>query len=355
MATVNGQVLVSSDSHVVEDAHMWEEGLPDKLKDAAPKSTQPRPGEPDSRFLDHPGGWDPVAHVEEMKIDGVSAEILYPSFAMNLFSLEDPEVQDACFQLYNDYLAQFCSTARDRLLSVAMISTWEIERAVKELERCKGNGHSGAMVWLVPPEELSFATDHYDPLWEACAGLDMPVSLHAVTGTPYKWNRLPVVGGQNATVAALARFGNTGTLYAANALSDIILGGALERFASLKFVLVEVNASWIPFFLSRFDANMNKGKLYRPPMSLTPHEYFERQCFVTFIDDEPLAKMLGYWGAKNCMWSNDFPHAAATGWPHSREIIERDLGHLPQETLKDVLGGNAMRIYPSLSTLTALV
>ena len=32
------------------------------------------------------------------------------------------------------------------------------------------------------------------------------------------------------------------------------------------------------------------------------------------------------------MWSNDYPHPNSS-WPHSRDIIERDLSHLPEDVL----------------------
>jgi len=37
-------------------------------------------------------------------------------------------------------------------------------------------------------------------------------------------------------------------LYASNAVSDLIMTGVLERYPRLKFVLVENEVSWIPFF-----------------------------------------------------------------------------------------------------------
>jgi hypothetical protein len=37
-----------------------------------------------------------------MAADGVSGEVLYPSFAMNLFGLEDAALQEACFRSYNE-------------------------------------------------------------------------------------------------------------------------------------------------------------------------------------------------------------------------------------------------------------
>ena len=70
-----------------------------------------------------------------------------------------------------------------------MISTYNVEHAVQELERCAKAGWRGALIWMVPPKEISFTSDHYERFWEAAQNLDMPVSLHILTGFGYAKNR----------------------------------------------------------------------------------------------------------------------------------------------------------------------
>ena len=141
-------------------------------------------------FQAHEGGWNPSARIIEMSIDGVFQEVRYPSLVMNLFGLEDAALQQACFAVYNDWLVEYCSVAPDRLFGVAMISTFDVPAAVAELTRCKAAGLIGAMVWEVPPPVLSFASNHYDDLWTAAEALEMPVSLHILTGHPYNVGRV---------------------------------------------------------------------------------------------------------------------------------------------------------------------
>src|SRR5206468_2598118 len=61
-----------------------------------------------------PGGWDPKARLEDMAVDGVSAEVLYPSLGLGLYWIEDPAFQEACFRAYNDWLIEFCAATPDR-------------------------------------------------------------------------------------------------------------------------------------------------------------------------------------------------------------------------------------------------
>ncbi len=142
MASLGEELLISADSHIIEDPHFWENRLPAAFKDQAPVFPDREVG---GSFQAHPGGWDPNERVKEMAVDGVSGEVLYPSFAMNLFGLQDAALQEACFRVYNDWILEYCSVAPDRLYGVACISTYDIDHGVAELERCRKAGLPGGM------------------------------------------------------------------------------------------------------------------------------------------------------------------------------------------------------------------
>ena len=57
---------------------------------------------------------------------------------------------------------------------------------------------------------------------------------------------------------------NTKLLHASNALSDLILPGVLGRYPRLKFVLVENEVSWLPFYLGQYDKYWGRGNLDSP-------------------------------------------------------------------------------------------
>ena len=44
------------------------------------------------------------------------------------------------------------------------------------------------------------------------------------------------------------------------------------------------------------------------------------------------------------MWGSDFPHPEGT-YPHSREAMRNTLHDVPSEEVRQILGGNAARIY----------
>jgi predicted TIM-barrel fold metal-dependent hydrolase len=138
MASRGEELLISADSHVIEDPHFWENRLPAAFKDQVPAFPEREVG---GLFQAHAGGWDPHERVKEIAVDGVSGEVLYPSFAMNLFGLQDAALQEACFRVYNDWILEYCSVAPDRLYG---IPTYDIDHGVAELERCRKSGLLGA-------------------------------------------------------------------------------------------------------------------------------------------------------------------------------------------------------------------
>lgn len=340
------QLLISADSHVIEPTDLWEKQLPPSLRSSAPRY-------PVHGFSGHEGGTDPVARIKEMAVDGVSGEVLYPSLTLTQFGMKDAALQEACFRTYNDWLIQYCSHCPERLFAVGTISAYNIDNAIKEVHRCKKAGMRGAMVWQAPPQEFSFLSDHYDRLWATLQDLDMPLSLHILTGTPFTpATRLTAEQRRNGAIT-MSWMVNLKLNYAADALTHMIGSGALERFPRLKLVLVENEASWLPFVITQWDKYASRHT-YDDRMKMLPSEYFQRQIFATFFNDPPIRWILEHWGSDNCMWSNDFPHQNST-WPHSRDVIARDLGSLAPGVREKLLNKNVVKLYklPTIEPVAA--
>src|SRR5688500_13917962 len=88
-------IIVSADSHVMEPVDLWKKGVPEQFRDAAPLFPPHKVGE---GFQQRAGGWDPNARIKEMEVDGLSAEVLYPTLLLSLYALDDARLQEACFR-----------------------------------------------------------------------------------------------------------------------------------------------------------------------------------------------------------------------------------------------------------------
>jgi predicted TIM-barrel fold metal-dependent hydrolase len=335
------ELLISSDSHVIEPAGLWKRELPVAFEAQAPDFGGPRRN-------DHPGAMDKHTRVAEMAADGVSAEVLYPTHGLRVLSLDDPELEHACCRVYNDWLIDYCSAAPERLIGLAMLSVYDIDQAIQELQRCHQAGLRGAVIWQVPPPALSFASDHYERFWAAAQELEMPVNLHILSGHGYSRERaFPSTGTASRSAVDIARNSvNDKMAQAMDALYDLIFSGVFERFPRLKLVMVENEIGWIPFLLEQWDYYVKRNVTGRTDLLIKrlPSEYFHQNVFATFFNDAVGGHLLSWWGADNCMWSNDYPHGNST-WGHSREIVARDLGHLPAERRAKLVRENVAKLY----------
>src|SRR5262249_23957202 len=136
--------LISGDSHVNEPPDLWTARVPVQYRDRAPRMQRFELGDawiiegvadpinfgmnavaglpPDQisswkRFEDiRSGGYDPMARTEEMDLDSVDAEIIYPTprLGQGVSSTQDPDFHLALVQAYNDWLSEYCAAAPDR-------------------------------------------------------------------------------------------------------------------------------------------------------------------------------------------------------------------------------------------------
>jgi predicted TIM-barrel fold metal-dependent hydrolase len=250
-------------------------------------------------------------------------------------------LQGACFKVYNDWLIDYCRVAPDRLVGVSALSVYNPDEAVRELERCKKAGLKGAIIWEVPHPDLPLHSEKYEPFWNALEELDMPLSLHILTGFSYFKRGITGINGIEGYRGSV----NLKLADATNALFDLVWYGVLHRHPKLKLVLVEHEVGWLPFLVQQWDYYYRRFKDRNPPpFSRAPGEYVHDQVFATFFNDAVGARQLGFWGEDNCMWSNDFPHENST-WPNSRNVIDRDLGSLPEDKRRKIVCDTAANLY----------
>jgi len=327
------QFIVSADGHVDEPPDIFDE-LPQEIRDAIkrPKimlETRPQ------------GGVNPKIRVTDMDLDGVAAEVLYPTFGLGLFAQEQRE-QEAAFRVYNDWIADFCKTAPGRLFAVPCLAVYDIDFAIKEMHRCADMGLLGGLVWQVPHPDLPLISDHYEKLWAAAAELGQPIHFHILTGFNYfrfKREGLEKVRGSV----------NTKTHEIFTTVYDIIWSGVFERHPKLKVVIVEGEIGWAPFLLQQWDYYYKRNLKPGHPntefvINRLPSEIFEDHMHLTFMDDAVGGHALQVWGDRNCMWSSDYPHPNMT-WPNSRAFIARQIGDLDPEKQKRVLSQNVIDLY----------
>ncbi|MBV9328064.1 MAG: amidohydrolase [Chloroflexi bacterium] len=365
------QGIISADDHLDLrwlPPDLWTERLPSKLKERAPHIEEAANGP--TWFCDG-RGWGrwgtyksqgdgtkwaieafgelkegelrptiPDLRLKDMDRDGVDATVMYGH--TNDFPVEDPQLREAVYAAYNDWVWDFCSYAPNRLVSVAQLPAEDPVVALSELERAARTGfkHVNVMAAIANPP---IYCEEWEPFWKVAEETRIPVGFHLAV----RINPPPARVPQSVASAVQSMLGPQQL----NApIAGLILTGVLDRYPGLKLVMAESGIAWVPFMIQRLDASyrkMREGRLAgtrTTACELKPSEYFTRQIWMTFQDDPAGVKMLNQLPQDKVMWASDYPHPAST-WPHSKRIIEEQTEGLSPELKQKILCDNARALY----------
>jgi predicted TIM-barrel fold metal-dependent hydrolase len=354
--------IISADSHFTEPADLWINYIEPAYRDRAPHvehqadtdvfvcdtgsmftvgvihGVRYKGGDVvhEGRYSDIPAsGWDPHARLKELAIDGVDAEVLYPTIAMRFFTIEDIPFGNACIRAYNSFAADFCRSVPDRFRAVGVIMLDDIPAAVAELERCRDLGLRGAMIAVYPDSSKPYHDPEYDPFWQAAERLGLPVSLHVSTERRVRAPQSPTEDFLAYTVVQRIIIG-------------MIYAGTFDRFPELKVVSVENDAGWAGNLIERMDYFHSKARARNlktgQQNQRDPSEYWRRNVYYTFMRDRTALLAREVIGVDRLLWASDFPHGDST-WPESQAAIEEQFADIPMEDRRKILHDNAAELY----------
>jgi predicted TIM-barrel fold metal-dependent hydrolase len=301
--------------------------------------------------------WDSKLRLEYLDSQGIAAEVLFPNtpppfYPSGVLTSPGPRsraeygLRFAGLRAHNRWLADFCGEAPDRRAGFAQIFLDDIDEAVDEVRWAKRAGLRGV---LVPGDHMlkmaSLYYPQYDPLWEACAELELPVHKHAAAPTESFYE-----GGKASQLVHFAEI----QFYTARAIGHLILAGAFERYPKLKFVTTEIaSAAGIAQNLATIGmmaklGDMGTGTPFYEhvkdalaDLHRSPAEYFATNCYVGGPHDLRQAFDAGI---PNLMWGADIPHAEGTA-PFTVEALRATLWDLPDDDIATLLATRAAEVY----------
>ena len=302
--------------------------------------------------------WDGEVRDEQQHSDGIVGEVIFPNTVPPFFPSfvlfaqpprpEEYEHRHAGIQAHNRWMADYVAQKPDARAGIGQIFLNDLDDAIADVVWCKDNGlRGGVLVGSVPPtcDWLRPLYDpHYDPLWQVCEELGVPVNSHSGVGSP-DYKRAPAMPAVHIVEMIF---------YSQRPLVYLILGGVFERFPNLTFVITEAGCSWVPQVLEHLDMLMTSLRRGRtgemrfesetvPPRSAT--EYFQQNCHVGVSQPRPsdikAALRIGW---DRVMWGSDYPHEEGTH-PFTREHLRQVVGQLEPEQIQQFLAYNTANVY----------
>jgi hypothetical protein len=279
--------------------------------------------------------------VQDMDVEGIDVAVLYTTMLLGAWALRDKGFSVALHRAYNDWLAEYCSYAPDRLKGVAVIPMVAPEEAAKELERSVTQlGLVGAMIHTYVYNH-QLAESCYDDLYACAQQYDVPIAFHAQGSEIERFNRFD-------TFLAEHTLGHTVEQMCATV--QVIYGGVPEKFPRLRIAFLEGMVGWIPMLAERMDEEYEHRPFEAPLLTKPPSEYFksERVFFGAESEEWMIPTVARYLGTDRTMvYSSDYPHWDGAFPNSTRGLTERT--DLTDENKRNILGDNARRLYPALA------
>ncbi len=292
------------------------------------RDAQPRPTTPELRLAD-------------LDRDGLAAEVVYGCLMIN--DLIEPGDRRAwANQVYNDWAADFAKRSDpNRIFPLAIIPNNDPQVAAAEVRRCAAMGLRGGDLAF---KRMALPLYHHDwySLWEAAAECHFPIAFHSTGFKAIRAPDNPQMEQQYMTQWRLVR-SSLFQLDTMEVLVSLIASGACEKYPDFKFVLGESGVTWLPYVFDRLDTEY-EDRAKSLGFSLKPSDYFRRQGYVTYQQDQYLEPIIPLIGEDNIMWGADYPHPDCV-WPASRAHLDKNLSGLPERVRRKITHDTVKALY----------
>jgi predicted TIM-barrel fold metal-dependent hydrolase len=316
----------SGDSHLMEPEDLWTSRLPKRLADRAPRTERGEKyeiayidGKQISRqlndFMDAmrpPGFKDLSIRLRDLDQEGVWCQLAFPSAGFWTVNIDDPELARAVVHAWNEWAIEDLMSQQSRIFAPAIVPLVDVDDAVTELEWAAEQGFRAVFLPCTMPDDKAWGLDLWEPLWAAADAANMVLAYHIGTGGDTVVYRGP--GG------AVVNYMET-TYPGMRVVSHLVAGGALDRHPTLKVLIAEGGAGWVPALGDRMDeAYRQHGMFVRPRLSRLPSEIVRQQVYASFQHDISAVQVIEDTHYHNVMWGDDYPHLEGT-YGHTQQTL----------------------------------
>lgn len=264
------------------------------------------------------------ARLATMDEQRVAACLLLPTAGVGVEPQlrETPEVLYPSLRAFNRWLEEDWGYGADgRLYGAPLLSLFDRDAAIAELERVLARGARFAVLTAGPFAGRSPADPHFDPFWARCEEAGLNVVYH-IGRTPFSemynppWGLRPHPPSHRHTLMEWALSFTERPVV--DTVTALIADNLFGRFPRLRVLSVEYGSGWVAPLLHKLDhlARLFSKDMWRfgvPP--LRPSDTFRQNVWVSpfFEDDIPaLARLIG---VEHVLGGSDYPHPEGLRWP----------------------------------------
>jgi len=364
----DGFKIIDGDRHVMEPADLWERYLDRPFRHYVGWLVPPT-DTIGARITDATWrgafsyaisrGFDCHAYLDDLDREGIDVAVLFSTAGLGFCWYDDldPACAAALCRAYNNWLADYCAGAPDRLFGMMLLPLQDVALALKELHRAASELGLRGIFWRPNPHFDRLISDPvYDPLFACAEELGVPIGYHEGAQGPLPPQRGGDLGGGGFRWLGTGRV-DTGFLRHAarhpmeimGAFLTLATAGIFDRYPALRFAFLESGCGWLPNWLERMDV-LAENPYYRQGYQgqVKPSEYFRRgQCYISSEAEESATMaMLGRTITEDClMWASDYPHRDAV--PYFPNTVGGVLAnaHLSRAFKQKILWENPARFY----------
>ena len=244
---------------------------------------------------------------------------------------------------YNDWMFdEWCAGTNGRLIPLPIVQLWDSKLAADEVRRNAARGGHAVCFTEIPPflglPSVHDADGYWDPFFQACAETETVVCMHIGSSS-----KMP-----STSADAPPAVGSTLTyMNAAMSLTDYLMSGVLERFPDLTARVLRgpdrVDPVRARARRQGVGGEPRLGRRRRQGEEEAERVRTTRQVYGCFFDDEHGLESLERVGVDNVTFETDYPHSDST-WPETKEVAERHIQGLDDETIYKIIRGNAIRM-----------
>jgi predicted TIM-barrel fold metal-dependent hydrolase len=372
----------SGDSHFVEPENLFEERLPKDLAERMPRSVKDADGLWETVYVDGqefrrrmpkmdgeqgeieltaeefkdkdrrpPGYMNIPLRLEDLDLEGIWAELTFPSLGIWSFNIRDPKLALAGSMALNDWAVEMQNKS-PRFVCTAALPLIDIDDAIKEAKRTAALGLKAVSLPARPGlsngKTPSYTDEFFDPLWDVLDDLGTRVAFHIGTEPHTPDVRTGVL--HTGRGGAVMNYTET-TFGGQRVACQMVASGALDKRPNLKVIVSEGGSGWVPFMADRLDeAYRQHSAAVRPKLSRLPGEILYEQVYASFQHDyRSSTTAYTAQGYKNGMFGSDYPHWEGT-FGHTQKTLHELCDDIAPEVSHRIRIGAFAELFPHVPT-----